>query len=85
MTEPATLRVFVDGAAVDVPRGATLLDAVRAADPALAEAVAAGERAIADSRGLVVPAGGPVSGGAVLRVVSARARRADAGGDAPPA
>lgn len=85
MTEPATLRVFVDGAAVDVARGATLLDAVRAADVALADAVAAGERAIADSRGLVVPADGPASGGAVLRVVSARARRADSGGDQTPA
>ncbi len=77
------LRVFVDGKAVDVARGATLLDAVRAADAALADAVAAGTRAISDSRGLVVPPGGLVSAGTVLRVVSARARRADdaAGGN----
>ena len=39
MTEPVAVRAFVDGVAVDVPRGATLLDAVRAADPTLAEAV----------------------------------------------
>ncbi|MCC7195479.1 MAG: hypothetical protein IT356_07995 [Gemmatimonadaceae bacterium] len=76
MSEPATLRAFVDGAPVDVPRGATLLDAVRAADPALADAVEAGTRAVADSRGLAVPSDTLVSGGAVLRVVSSRAPRA---------
>jgi hypothetical protein len=73
---PSQLRAFVDGTAVTVTRGATLLDAVRAADPALADAIAAGTRAVADSRGLVVDHGLPVSGGTVLRVVSARARRA---------
>ncbi len=77
MGEPATLRAFVNGAGVDVARGATLLDAVRAADSALAAAVENGTRAIADSRGLVVPGDTPVTGGAVLRVVSAGARRAE--------
>lgn len=77
MSEPAMYRAFVDGVAVDVPRGATLLDAVRVADPAAADAVANGTRAISDSRGLVVAASGPVTGGVVLRVVSARAPRAD--------
>ncbi|HVZ48250.1 MAG TPA: hypothetical protein VG916_05675 [Gemmatimonadaceae bacterium] len=76
MGEPAHLRAFVDGKAVDVPRGASLLAAVRAADAALADAVSAGTRAIADSRGLVVEPSLPVTGGAVLRVVSPRARRA---------
>lgn len=81
MTGPESLRAFVNGAGVMVPRGATLLDAVRIADPAAADAVANGTRAVADSRGLVVDPGQPVTGGAVLRVVSARAKRAD-GGDA---
>ena len=72
MGEPERLRVFVNGTAGDVPRGATLLDAVRAVDPALAEAVAAGQRAIADSRGLVIAASVAATGGAVLRIVSAR-------------
>ena len=77
MSEPERLRAFVNGTAVDVAPGATLLDAVRAADPALADAVAAGTRAVADSRGLAVSVTQSVTGGAVLRVVSARARRAD--------
>jgi hypothetical protein len=75
---PELLRAFVNGAGVSVPHGATILDAVRQADPALADAVSAGERAIADSRGLVVPDTTPVTGGAVLRVVSSKAKRADA-------
>lgn len=75
MTEPDRLRVFVNGAAGDVPRGATLLDAVRAVDPALAEAVAAGTRAIADSRGLVVAPSAAATGGAVMRVISARTKQ----------
>jgi len=77
MAEPERLRAFVNGSAVEVDRGATLIDAVRAADAALAAAVAAGTRAIADSRGLVVDQTLPVTGGAVLRVVSASARRAE--------
>lgn len=75
MTEPQTLRAFVNGTGIDVPYGATVLDAVRAADPAAAEAVAAGTRAIADSRGLAIDSSTAVTGGAVLRVVSARAKR----------
>ncbi len=75
MTE--LLRVFVNGAGVHVPPGSTVLDAVLAADPAAAEAVRSGTRAVADSRGIVVPAGTPVSGGYVMRLVSAR-QKADA-------
>lgn len=77
MAEPERLRAFVNGSAVEVDRGATLIDAVRAADAALADAIAAGTRAVADSRGLVVDHALPVTGGAVLRVVSAGARRAE--------
>jgi hypothetical protein len=71
------LRAFVNGTGVTVPSGATILDAVRVADAALADAVTAGSRAIADSRGLVVNADTPVTGGTVLRVVSSKAKRAD--------
>jgi hypothetical protein len=81
MFEPATLRVFVDGAGLDVPRGATALDAVRAHDAAAADLVARRERAIADSRGLAIDPATVVRGGEVLRVVSARARK-DAAKDA---
>lgn len=75
MTEPPRLRAFVNGAAVEVARGATVLDAVRAADPDAADEVASGARAIADSRGIVIEPATLATGGAVLRVVSARARR----------
>lgn len=81
MSEPPRLRAFVNGTGVDVDRGATVLHAVHAADPALAAAVAAGTRAIADSRGLVIDAATVLTGGAVLRVVSARARGASPAGD----
>jgi hypothetical protein len=70
---PADVRVYVNGRGVTVPRGSTALDAVRAADPAEADAVAAGERAITDSRGLPVPGTAAVHGGAVFRLVRARA------------
>lgn len=70
MTE--SLRVFVNGAGVSVPPGSTVLDAVQAADPAAADAVRGGTRAVADSRGIVVTPGTVVSGGYVMRLVSAR-------------
>lgn len=75
MTEPATLRVFVNGRALSVPPGATVLDAVRAFDDAEAAAIVAGARAVTDSRGLAITVGTPVTGGTVLRLVSARALR----------
>jgi hypothetical protein len=78
MNEPDTLRVFVNGAALSVPRASTVLEAVRAHDAIAADAISAGERAVTDSRGLPVAPDATVSGGTVLRVVSARALR-DAG------
>ena len=50
----ASVRVFVDGIGLDVPRGSTALDAVRARSAAAADAVGAGSRVITDSRGLPV-------------------------------
>jgi hypothetical protein len=70
------LRAFVDGRGVDVPQGATALDAVRAAHPAAAEAVLAGDRLITDSRGLPTDPQGPAHGGAIYRLVPVRTRAA---------
>lgn len=70
-----TLTVFVNGATVVVPASATVLDAVAAADAAAAEAIRAGTRGVVDSRGLGVADDAPLSGGFVMRVVSARAAR----------
>ena len=71
MTEPLT--VFVNSRAVHVPAGATVLEAVRAFDPAEGDALSAGSRAVTDSRGLPAAIDAPVFGGAIFRLVSARA------------
>jgi len=71
MTEP--LRVFVNGKGVSVPAGSVVLDAVRLADQAAAAEVSAGTRAVVDSRGLRVAPETTLSGGFVMRIVSARA------------
>ncbi|MCE9602663.1 MAG: (2Fe-2S)-binding protein [Gemmatimonadetes bacterium] len=72
MTEP--LRVFVNGTGVSVPAGSTVIDAVAAADSAAAAEVRGGTRVVADSRGIPVAADTPLSGGYVMRLVSARQR-----------
>jgi hypothetical protein len=76
MTEQ-TVTVFVNARAVQVPATATALDAVRAFDAAAGDAFAAGTRGVTDSRGLPVPASSPVHGGAIFRLVSARAGRSE--------
>jgi hypothetical protein len=74
-----SIRVYVNGRGVDAPEGCSALDAVRVADPALADRIAAGEKSLTDSRGLPVSPHVPVQLGAIFRVVSSRAA------DAPPA
>jgi hypothetical protein len=69
------LTVFVSGKTVRVPAGSTVLDAVAAADPAAADEIRAGTRGVVDSRGLGVAPATPLTGGYVMRVVSARAAR----------
>jgi hypothetical protein len=83
MTEPETLRVFVNEMALSMRPGATILDAVREFDAAEADAVVAGNRAVTDSRGLPVALDVAVTGGTVLRLVSARALRAPGEADRP--
>jgi len=71
------MRVYVNSTGLDVPDGATALDAVRAWNAAAADEVAIGERIIADSRGLPAAPDTPAHGGAIYRVLPAR-RRHDA-------
>jgi len=71
------MRVYVNSTGLDVPEGATALDAVRAWNPAAADEVAVGERVIADSRGLPASPDSPAHGGAIYRVMPVR-RRNDA-------
>jgi len=72
-----TVRVYVNGRGVDVPAGATALDALRVAAPDAADAVLSGMRAVTDSRGLPADLGAPVYGGAIFRLVGARPRGSD--------
>ena len=71
------MRVYVNSTGLDVPDGATALDAVRAWNAVAADEVAVGERVIADSRGLPAAPDTPAHGGAIYRVLPAR-RRHDA-------
>jgi hypothetical protein len=76
MSEPELLRVFVNGTALSVAHGATILGAVQAFSASEADEVAAGTRAVTDSRGLPVALDALCTGGTVLRIVSSRALRA---------
>lgn len=79
MSEPESIRVFVNGRGISIARASQVIDAVRAFDAVSADEVTAGARAVTDSRGLPVALDSEVSGGSVLRLVSARALRDEGG------
>ncbi|MFN2563792.1 MAG: hypothetical protein ABR499_02105 [Gemmatimonadaceae bacterium] len=68
-------RVFVNGVGLDVPPGATALDAVRCWSAEAADAVVRGASIITDSRGLPAPTGAQIAAGAIFRVIPVRAPR----------
>jgi hypothetical protein len=70
------IRAYVNGKGVDVPVGASAIDAVRAYNAAAADQVAAGERALTDSRGLPLEPASVLVGGSIMRIVSGRRRGA---------
>ena len=74
MTGDATLRVYVNGNPVDVPKSGTVLDALERADPLLAAEVSSGNSVVADSRGLPIEPDTLLHGGAILRVTPVRRR-----------
>jgi hypothetical protein len=78
MTRPETLRVFIDARGVDVPPGATAIDAVEAYDKTLAVAVREGQKILTDSRGLPVEGDTALQSGAIFRLISKRDRSAAA-------
>ncbi|PYP65812.1 MAG: hypothetical protein DMD26_09800 [Gemmatimonadetes bacterium] len=80
MSTADSVRVFVNAAAVDVPPGSSVLDAVRRWSEDEAVAVARGDRVITDSRGLPVTADFRVSAGSIFRLAPSR-KRAAADGD----
>lgn len=71
------MRVYVNAVPFDLPDGSTVLDAVRAWNESAADAVATGDKVLADSRGLPASPDAPLYSGAILRVLPAR-RRHDA-------
>jgi len=71
------IRVFVNASGVDVPAGATALDAVRALDEDMAREVDDAKRLITDSRGLPIDPTTPMVAGSILRLVMNRAGTRD--------
>ncbi|MCU0636126.1 MAG: adenosine deaminase family protein [Gemmatimonadaceae bacterium] len=71
-TAPHDVRVFVNERGVSVPVGSDAVTAVRTLDAALADALAAGEARLTDSRGLPVEPDTVVYGGAIFRVIGGR-------------
>jgi hypothetical protein len=69
-----SIRVYVNGRGVDVPAGATAIDAVRASDAATADQVVAGDRSLTDSRGLPLEPSAVLVAGSIMRIVSGRKR-----------
>ena len=76
------VRVFVNATGVDVPAGASALDAVRAFNADAAAEVLGGARIITDSRGLPIDGSAPMPAGSILRLVANRGRDAASGSDA---
>jgi len=68
------IRAYVNGRGVDVPTGASAIDAVRAWDASAADQVVTGERALTDSRGLPLEPTAILTGGSIVRLVSGRRR-----------
>ena len=72
------IRAYVNGRGVDVPAGASAIDAVRVWDNAAADQVMAGDRALTDSRGLPMEPSTVIVAGSIVRLVSGRRRGAAA-------
>lgn len=74
-----SIRVYVNGNALNVAATATAVDAVTDWDAATATQVRCGAKVIVDNRGLPIPADSPAYAGAIFRVVSARQGRTGSG------
>jgi len=72
MSGDPTLRVYVDANPIDVPKSATVIEALEVANPEIASSVRAGTSRVTDSRGLPIAPDTLLHGGAILRVVSVR-------------
>ena len=70
------IRAYVNGHGVDIPAGASAIDAVRAWDADAADQVLAGDRVLTDSRGLALEPSAVLSAGSIVRIISGRRRGA---------
>ena len=75
------IRAFVNERPLDLTEGATVADAVRAFDGALADRLAEGAAFVTDGRGIAIDAGRRLRPGAIIRV-AVTARRGAPGMDA---
>ena len=71
------VRVFVNGAGIEVPAGSVALDAVQTWNADAAGEVASGTRLITDSRGLPIDPSTPMSAGSILRLIANRGSAAE--------
>ena len=78
------LRAFVNERPVSLAEGATVAEAVRAFDPALADRLAEGAAFATDGRGIEIAPDRALRPGAIVRVVVS-ARRTGAATEAPGA
>lgn len=72
---PRLVRVFINASGVDVPAGASILDAVRSWNADEAAAVTRGEKLVTDSRGLPIEPDQRVSAGSIFRLLPVRRRQ----------
>lgn len=79
MTAP--IRIYINGASVEVEPGTDVRGALRAHDEALAAGYAAGRARVTDARGIEVGGEQRLSAGSILRVVT-RSLRGEGGTDA---
>lgn len=79
MTTP--LRVFINGAPVDVEAGTDVRGALHAHDATLEARYAAGTAYVTDARGIEMDGTQRLAAGAIMRVVL-RSRRSEGGDDA---
>ena len=69
--------MFVNGARLDVPSGALVIDVVRKWDAAAAQELERGARSLTDSRGLPLDPQTPAIAGTIVRVIAARGADAE--------
>ena len=79
---PESVLAFVNERLVRLPPGTSVLAAVRACDPALADRISAGEGYCTDGRGIPLAPDAPLESGGIIRAVISARRRQDADADA---